>query len=328
MKTVNLGSQGLHSSLIALGCMGMSEFYTGGTKEESHSTIVKALDLGVTMFDTADMYGPFTNETLLGEALAHRRSHALIATKFGYVRLPNGKRLGLNGHPSYVMKACDASLTRLATDYIDLYYLHRVDPKVPIEETIGAMATLVSAGKVRFLGVSEASPATIRRAHAVFPLSAVQTEYSLLSRDPEAGLFTTLQELQIGFVAYAPLGRGLLTGRYRVPADLPVDDYRRATPRFSADNLPRNLALYGELANIAAIKQASPAQLALAWVRHQIGSFGVTLVGTKRRATLLDDVASTSIDLTPSEICSLNNVFSPGATSGDRYPDMSRVERW
>ena len=328
MKTIELGAQGLCSSIIALGCMGMSEFYPGGSIEESRATIDKALDSGITMFDTADMYGPFTNECLLGRALMRARRRVVIATKFGYVRLADGTRLGLNGHPSYVASACDASLRRLATDYIDLYYLHRVDPNVPVEETVGAMAGLVNAGKVRFLGLSEASPDTIRRAHAVFPLSAVQTEYSLLSRDPECGLLATLVELKIGFVAYAALGRGLLTGRYRAVNDLPEEDYRRSTPRFSIAHLPRNVALYDRLAELARMRSVSPVQLALAWVRQQLETFGITLVGTKRLTTLQEDIQSMHIDLSAAEMTEISSLFPRDAAHGDRYPDMSRVERW
>jgi len=308
--------------------MGMSEFYPGGTLADSRATIRKALDSGVTMFDTADMYGPFTNERLLGRALRPHRSRVLIATKFGYVRHADGTRLGLNGHPYYVAEACDASLRRLGTDYIDLYYLHRVDRNVPVEDSIGAMAKLVRAGKVRFLGISEASPDTVRRAHAVSPLSAVQTEYSLLSRDPEFGLFDTLSGLKIGFVGYAPLGRGLLTGRYRDREDLPADDYRRATPRFSPENLPHNVELLERLATLAAMRSTSPAQLALAWVRQRLDGFGVTLVGTKRLATLEEDLRSLSVQLSPDELTELDRIFPRGVARGERYPDMSRVERW
>ena len=264
MKTKKLGNQGLIVSELGLGCMGMSEFYAGRDEKESIATLHRALELGVSFLDTADMYGPFTNEKLVGQAINDRRDQVILATKFGNVRSEEGGFLGVNGTPDYVRQACDASLKRLGVDVIDLYYQHRVDPNVPIEDTVGAMAELVQQGKVRYLGLSEAAPATIRRANAVHPISALQTEYSLWSRDPEDEILPTLRELGIGFVPYSPLGRGFLSGQFTKPEDLPADDYRRHSPRFQGENFYKNLKLVDKVTTIATQKSVTPSQLALA----------------------------------------------------------------
>jgi aryl-alcohol dehydrogenase-like predicted oxidoreductase len=324
MELVRVGSQGLITSRLALGCMGMSEFYVGRSDADSEATVHEAVAQGITMFDTADMYGPFTNERLVGACLAPYRAHVAIATKFGYVRRPDGTRLGISGRPEYVKSACEGSLLRLHSDYIDLYYLHRVDRTVPIEDTVGAMAELVLQGKVRYLGLSEVSSRSLRRAHAVFPISAVQSEYSLISRDPELDLFGTLRELGIGFVAYAPLGRGLLTGRFRHVDDIPPHDYRRTTPRFSSDNLRHNVLLIIRLQQLAVELNVTPAQLALAWVRKKV-SGGVLLVGTTNPLRLVENVRSSFLELDDSSVVALDELFHPNAVHGDRYPDMSRV---
>jgi aryl-alcohol dehydrogenase-like predicted oxidoreductase len=324
MQQVKLGSQGLTVSRQGLGCMGMSEFYGERDDDESIATIQRALELGVTLLDTADIYGPETNERLVGRAIAGRRDRVVLATKFGIVRDPsNPKARGVNGRPDYVRSHCDASLARLGTDHIDLYYQHRVDPNVPIEETVGAMAELVSAGKVRYLGLSEAAPATIRRAHAVHPISALQTEYSLFARDPEAEILPTLRELGIGFVPYSPLGRGFLTGSFRSLDDLDDDDFRRGQPRFQGENLDANLAIVERIEAVARAHDAAPAQVALAWV-HARGQDVVPIPGTKRRRYLEQNVAALDLALTAEELRGLEDA---GVASGDRYADMSGVNR-
>ncbi len=327
MEKRTLGSQGLVVSAEGLGCMGMSEFYGSQDEGEAIATIKHASELGIDFLDTADMYGPFTNEQLVGEAIADRRDEVILATKFGFVRDPdNPQARGVNGRPDYVHRACDASLRRLATDHIDLYYQHRVDPDVPIEETVGAMAELVDAGKVRFLGLSEAGPETIRRAHAVHPISALQTEYSLWSRDPEDEILATVRELGIGFVAYSPLGRGFLTGQITSPEDFDADDFRRQNPRFQGENFARNLELVDRVKEIAADKDCTAGQLALAWVLAQ-GEDIVPIPGTKRRSYLEQNVEATEISLSDSELQAIDEAAPRGAAAGDRYPDMSSVGR-
>jgi aryl-alcohol dehydrogenase-like predicted oxidoreductase len=322
-----LGSQGLVVSAEGLGCMGMSEFYGSQDEGEAIATIQLALELGVDLLDTADMYGPHTNERLVGEAIADRRDEVILATKFGFVRDPdNPQARAVNGRPDYVHRACDDSLRRLAVEHIDLYYQHRVDPDVPIEETVGAMAELVDAGKVRFLGLSEAGPETIRRAHAVHPITALQTEYSLWSRDPEDEILDTVRELGIGFVAYSPLGRGFLTGQITSPEDFEPDDFRRHNPRFQGENFARNLELVDRVREIAADKDCTPGQLALAWVMAQ-GDDIVPIPGTKRRSYLEQNVEATEISLSDSELAAIDEAAPRGAASGDRYPDMSSVGR-
>ena len=325
MQTRSLGAQGLEVSMQGLGCMGMSEFYGQGDDEESIATIHRALELGVNFLDTADMYGPFTNERLVGRAVRGCRDMVVLATKFGSVRGAGGERLGVRGDPEYVHQACNASLERLGLDYIDLYYQHRVDPDVPIEETVGAMAELVEQGKVRFLGLSEAAPDTVRRAHEVHPISALQTEYSLWTRDVEDRILPTTRELGIGFVAYSPLGRGFLSGRFRSPGEIPEGDFRRHNPRFQGENFERNLQIVDRVREIAQEKSLSAAQLALAWVQHQ-GKDIVPIPGTKRRRYLEENVRATEIELSQEELRRLDEAAPPGMTAGDRYPDMSTVE--
>jgi aryl-alcohol dehydrogenase-like predicted oxidoreductase len=324
MKTGMLGSEGLAVSELGLGGMGMSEFYGRRDESEAIATIRRALELGVTFLDTADAYGPFTNEQLVGRAIEGRRDQVIVATKFGSVRGPNGERLGIRGDPDYVRQACDASLERLGVDSIDLYYQHRVDRNTPIEDTVGAMAELVAAGKVRYLGLSEASPATIRRAHAVHPISALQTEYSLWTRDPEDDVLPTVRELGIGFVAYSPLGRGFLSGQIHSPEDLAEDDFRRENPRFQGENFSRNLELVERVRAMADEKGVTASQLALAWVLSR-GDDVVPIPGTKRRRYLEENVAAVEVELTTAEIDEIESVFPRGAIAGERYADMSTV---
>jgi aryl-alcohol dehydrogenase-like predicted oxidoreductase len=306
--------------------MGMSEFYGDTDDDESLSVIDHALAAGCTFLDTADVYGPFTNEALVGRAIAGRRQHVVVATKFGNERNPDGSRVGINGKPEYVRSACDASLQRLGVDHIDLYYQHRVDRTVPIEDTVGAMKELVEAGKVVHLGLSEASPSTIRRAHAVHPITAVQTEYSLWSRDPEDELLPTLRELGIGFVAYSPLGRGFLTGEITSVDDLAPDDFRRHVPRFQGENFQRNLNLVQEVRELAAAKGCTPGQLAIAWLLAQ-GPDIVPIPGTKRLRYLEENLAAVDVQLTDHDLASIEEVAPRGVTAGERYGDMSSIDR-
>jgi aryl-alcohol dehydrogenase-like predicted oxidoreductase len=317
MQQRTLG-QGLTTSALGLGCMGMSEFYGPGDDAESVATIHRALDLGITFLDTSDIYGPFTNERLVGGAIAGRRDEVVLATKFGIERLPDGTRVGVNGRPDYVRAACDASLQRLGVDHIDLYYQHRIDPAVPIEDTWGALSELVEAGKVRHLGLSEAAPATVRRAHAVHPVTAGQYEYSLFSRDPEDELLGTFRELGIGLVAYSPLGRGFLTGTITAVDSLADDDFRRANPRFQGENFDRNLALADAVRELAAAKQVVPSQLALAWVLAQ-GEDIVPIPGTKRRTYLEQNAAAADLRLTEEDLAALEKAAPRDAVAGERY---------
>lgn len=328
MQTRTLGKQGLEVSALGLGCMGMSEFYGQGDEGESIATINRALDLGVTFLDTADMYGPFTNERLVGRAIRNRRDEVVLATKFGNERRQDGSFVGINGRPEYVHKACDASLKRLGVDHIDLYYQHRVDPNVPIEDTMGAMRELVEAGKVHFLGLSEAAPSTIRRAHAVHPISALQTEYSLFSRDPEDELLPLLRELGIGFVAYSPLGRGFLTGQITSPDDFEEGDYRRNSPRFQGENFAKNLELVEQVRRLARERQVTPGQLALAWLLHQ-GDDVVPIPGTKRRTRLEENAGAADISLSVEELEQLSSAVPAGVVSGERYDQrgMTTINR-
>jgi aryl-alcohol dehydrogenase-like predicted oxidoreductase len=323
MKTRRLGSQGLSVGAIGLGCMGMSDFYGPRDEAEGIATIHRALDLGVTMLDTADVYGPHTNEELVGRALrGRRREPVVVATKFGIVRGGDPLARGVNGRPEYVRASCDASLKRLGLETIDLYYQHRVDPQTPIEETVGAMAELVRAGKVRFLGLSEASPATIRRAHAVHPLSALQSEYSLFTRVHEAGPLAACRELGIGFVAYSPLGRGLLTGRFRSPGDLAADDWRHQSSRFHAGNIEANVALARRVLEMAESKGCTAPQLALAWVLAK-GEDVVPIPGTKRQAYLEQNLAALEVRLSADDVSRLDALFPPGAARGERYGEVA-----
>jgi aryl-alcohol dehydrogenase-like predicted oxidoreductase len=326
MKQRTLGTAGLIVSELGLGCMGMSEFYAGRDDAESIATIHRAIDIGVTFLDTADMYGPFKNEELVGRAIADRRDRVTLATKFGNVRGEDGSFKGVNGHPDYVRSACDASLLRLGVAHIDLYYQHRVDTTAPIEETVGAMAELVNAGKVRYIGLSEAAPATIRRAHAVHPISALQTEYSLWTRDVEDEILPTVRELGIGFVAYSPLGRGFLSGTFKTPEDFPADDYRRHHPRFQGDNFVQNLKLVDRVREIAAHKGVTPSQLAIAWLLAQ-GDDIVPIPGTKKRGYLEENAAAASIVLSAQDVAAIAQAAPKGVTAGQRYADMSTVNR-
>jgi aryl-alcohol dehydrogenase-like predicted oxidoreductase len=327
MEQRTLGTQGLAVAAQGLGCMGMSEFYGSADEGEAIATIHRALDLGVTLVDTSDAYGPHTNEQLVGRAISDRRDEVVLATKFGIQRDPNDPSVrGINGRPEYVERACDASLRRLAVEYIDLYYQHRVDPDVPIEETVGAMAELVDAGKVRFLGLSEASAETIARANAVYPISALQSEYSLWSREIEAEVLPAIRELGIGLVAYSPLGRGFLTGRIQRPEDLAEDDFRRYNPRFQGANFERNLELVQRVREMAAEHDCSPGQLALAWVMHQ-GKDVVPIPGTKRRSYLQENVDASELSLSAEDLQRIDELAPIGVAAGERYADMSSVDR-
>ena len=326
MERRRLGAKGLEVSALGLGCMGMSEFYGRANESEAIGTIQRALDLGVSFLDTADMYGPFKNERLVGKAIAVRRGEVQLATKFGIVRDGGGNITGINGRPEYVRQACEASLRRLQVETIDLYYQHRVDASVPIEETVGAMAELVQAGKVRHLGLSEAAPATIRRAHAVHPITALQTEYSLWTRDVEEEILPTVRELGIGFVAYSPLGRGFLSAQIRGPQDFEQGDFRAHNPRFQEGNIERNVALVDRIAELAAEKKVTPAQLALAWVLAQ-GDDIVPIPGTTSAAHLEQNLAAVEIELTGEDLSRIDKAFPRGAAAGPRYPDMSSVNR-
>jgi aryl-alcohol dehydrogenase-like predicted oxidoreductase len=325
MEKRTLG-QGLEVSALGLGCMGMSEFYGTADEGEAIATIHRATELGITFLDTADMYGPFTNEKLVGRAIADRREQIVLATKFGNQRSEDGSYLGINGTPDYVRQACDASLRRLGVEHIDLYYQHRVDLKTPIEETVGAMKELVEAGKVRHLGLSEAAPDTLRRAHAVHPITALQTEYSLWSRDPEDEILATVRELGIGFVAYSPLGRGFLSGRIKTLDGLDANDFRRRGPRFAGENLQHNLDLVAKVEEIAEEKDVTPSQLALAWVLSR-GEDIVPIPGTKRVRYLEENADAVHVELSEDDIDRLEAAFPKGAAAGDRYSDMSTVNR-
>ena len=327
MDTRQLGQ--LQVSALGLGCMGMSEFYGAGDEQESVATVHAFLDAGGTLLDTADMYGPYTNEELVGRAIAGRRDDVVLATKFGIERRADGAMVGIDGSPDYVRSACDASLQRLGVDTIDLYYQHRVDKRVPIEDTVGAMAELVQAGKVRHLGLSEASAETIRRAHAVHPISALQTEWSLWEREPEEKVLPVLRELGIGFVPYSPLGRGFLTGQFTTPDDIPEGDYRRHAPRFQGEHFDRNLQLVERVKELAAGKGCTPAQLALAWLLAQETVTGVAVVpipGTTKVSRLQENVGAVDVQLTDADLARLDELAPAGVASGDRYADMGSID--
>ena len=329
MQKRQLGRNGPLVSALGLGCMGMSEFYAGRDDEESVRTIHRALDLGVTFLDTADVYGPHTNEVLVGRAISDRRASVVLATKFGNVRAADGTNIGVNGSPQYVRQCCEASLKRLGVDVIDLYYQHLVDLNVPIEETIGAMAELVRAGKVRHLGMSEAAPGTLRRAAAVHPIAALQSEYSLWTRDVEInGVLATCRELGIGFVPFSPLGRGFLTGRFKAMADLPAEDVRHTYPRFQAGNFENNMSLVRKIEEIAAQKKCTPAQLALAWLLAQ-GEDIVPIPGSKRRSRVEENVGGAAVTLTAQDVATIDEIAPPGVAAGERYPprNMATVYR-
>ena len=319
MQHRTLGTNGPSVSALGLGCMGMSDFYAGRDDAESVATLHRYLDLGGNFLDTADMYGPYTNEELVGRALRGRREQVVLATKFGIVRTADPHSRGINGRPDCVRSACEGSLKRLQTDHIDLYYQHRVDPRTPIEETVGAMAQLVKEGKVRHIGLSEAAPATLRRAHAVHPVAALQTEYSLWTRDPEDGVLPSCRELGVGFVAYSPLGRGFLTGQIKRFEDLAPDDYRRQSPRFQGENFQKNLDLVARIGQLAAEKNCTPTQLAIAWVLAQ-GEDLVPIPGTKKRAYLEENLNSLDVRLSAEDLRRIDEVAPKGAAAGDRYP--------